>query len=43
MIRLWYGVKSWYWWASYAARPYDMLADRRRWFWQRPSLCGRLR
>ncbi len=25
---------------SYAIRPYDMLADRRRWFWQRRQRCG---
>jgi hypothetical protein len=28
-------VRAWYW-----VRPYDMLADRRRWFWQRPTRCG---
>jgi NTP pyrophosphatase (non-canonical NTP hydrolase) len=26
---------------GYAIRPYDMLADRRRWFWQRRQPCGR--
>lgn len=25
--------------ASYIVRPFDMLADRRRWFWQRPTRC----
>lgn len=25
---------------SYYPRPYDMLADRRRWFWQKPMRCG---
>lgn len=24
---------------SYIVRPFDMLADRRRWFWQRPEPC----
>ena len=26
--------------ASYWVRPYDMLADRRRWFWQKATRCG---
>lgn len=26
---------------SYLIRPYDPLADRRRWRWQRPAPCGR--
>ncbi len=26
--------------AGYAVRPYDMLADRRRWFWQPRARCG---
>lgn len=25
---------------SYRMRPYDMLADRRRWFWQKAQRCG---
>lgn len=25
---------------SYLIRPYDMLADRRRWCWQRRTPCG---
>ena len=25
---------------GYWLRPYDMLADRRRWFWQRRQRCG---
>jgi hypothetical protein len=25
---------------SYVVRPYDELADRRRWPWQRPQRCG---
>lgn len=25
---------------GYWVRPYDMLADRRRWVWQRPQRCG---
>jgi hypothetical protein len=40
MIRAWYEVKSWGWWLSYTVRPYDMLADRRRWFWQPRTPCG---
>lgn len=24
---------------GYVVRPYDMLADRRRWFWQRATPC----
>lgn len=39
MIRLWYEVKSWWWWLSYEIRPYDMLADSRRWFWQPRKRC----
>lgn len=26
---------------SYILRPYDMVADRRRWRWQRAAPCGR--
>ncbi|HEY6117143.1 MAG TPA: hypothetical protein VI172_14420 [Candidatus Dormibacteraeota bacterium] len=26
--------------AGYVVRPYDMLADRRRWFWQPQQRCG---
>jgi hypothetical protein len=40
VIWLWYEIKSVWWLASYAVRPYDMLADRRRWFWQAPERCG---
>jgi hypothetical protein len=36
-----------FWWtrwalarAGYAVRPYDMIADRRRWFWQPRTPCG---
>jgi hypothetical protein len=25
---------------GYAVRPYDMLADARRWRWQKPQRCG---
>lgn len=25
---------------EYWVRPYDMLADARRWFWERPQRCG---
>jgi len=35
---------SWLRWAfvsvGYWIRPYDMLADRRRWFWQPQQRCG---
>lgn len=40
MTEAWYWIKSWWWWASYLVRPYDMLADRRRWFWQPAQHCG---
>jgi hypothetical protein len=34
---------AWLCWAvvrvGYWIRPYDMLADARRWFWQRRSCC----
>jgi hypothetical protein len=29
-------------WLGYKVRPFDMLADRRRWFWQRPAPCAYL-
>lgn len=35
-----------WWWAGrigYIIRPYDMLADRRRWFWQPQQRCSRYR
>ena len=25
---------------GYLIRPYDMIADRRRWWWQRRAKCG---
>lgn len=25
---------------GYAIRPFDVLADRRRWFWQKRTRCG---
>jgi hypothetical protein len=35
---------AWAAWAwhrvGYVLRPYDMLADRRRWFWQPRQRCG---
>jgi hypothetical protein len=34
----WWPAETW-WQLSYAIRPYDMLADRRRWCWQRRSPC----
>lgn len=48
------GVRAWWRWhlagllglparIGYWARPYDMLADRRRWRWQPPTPCGRQR
>jgi hypothetical protein len=37
-------VIAWLKWAlvriGYVIRPYDMLADRRRWFWQPRLRCG---
>lgn len=41
MIRYWLACAVWavrrvgYW-----VRPYDLLADRRRWFWQPRQRCG---
>lgn len=36
-------VKTWLCWAlaavGYRIRPYDMLCDRRRWFWQERTRC----
>ena len=31
-----------WWWTrlGYALRPYDLLTDRRRWFWQPRQRCG---
>jgi hypothetical protein len=38
------GLYAWLRWAvirvGYMIRPYDMLADRRRWRWQPPTRCG---
>jgi len=34
-------IRHWIISAGYAIRPYDMLADRRRWFWQPRQPCGR--
>lgn len=33
-------IKFLYWLAAYAVRPYDVIADRRRWFWQPRTPCG---
>lgn len=33
-------IRRWFWWASYTIRPYDMVADRRRWAWQKRARCG---
>lgn len=35
-------VRAYAVWLGYIIRPYDMLADRRRWFWQKPQRCGGL-
>ena len=32
--------RQWWGWLSYAVRPYDMIADDRRWFWQPRTHCG---
>ena len=45
MTTTWYHVVrayvGWYLAAvGYWIRPYDMLADRRRWFWQPAARCG---
>lgn len=34
----WVLATTW-WQVSYWIRPYDMLADRRRWFWQPAQQC----
>lgn len=42
MLRLaWICAASYWWQASYAVRPYDMIADQRRWFWQPRTPCPR--
>jgi hypothetical protein len=37
-------TRAWLGWAltriGYVIRPYDMLADRRRWWWQPRTLCS---
>ena len=38
MIAAW--LKWWLRRVGYVVRPYDMLADRRRWFWQPRARCG---
>ena len=44
-MRYWAGW-LWSWpvqardWLAYRLRPYDPIADARRWFWQRRSECG---
>lgn len=39
----WGYMKAWIVWAAgrvgYRVRPFDMLADRRRWFWQPRERC----
>ena len=37
---LWSWPRQAWGWASYAVRPYDMIADRRRWVWQPRTRCG---
>lgn len=32
-------IRAWLGYASYWIRPYDMLADARRWRWQRRTPC----
>jgi hypothetical protein len=32
---------EWFVQLGYWVRPFDMIADRRRWRWQRPAPCGR--
>lgn len=36
----WAEVRGWATSLGYMIRPYDMLADRRRWFWQPRTPCG---
>ena len=38
-MRAWWFVKSVWWQFAYWIRPYDMLADQRRWFWQPGQPC----
>lgn len=43
MIRFWWAYLYWLVEsAGYRLRPYDMLADRRRWFWQPRIRCVRV-
>lgn len=37
-VHIWYGLAS----VGYLIRPYDMLADRRRWRWQPCHKCQHL-
>lgn len=34
-------VRAWAVALGYIVRPFDMVADRRRWRWRRPAPCGR--
>jgi hypothetical protein len=38
---IWAEIRYWCQSAGYSIRPYDMLADNRRWFWQKRQPCGR--
>lgn len=38
-MTLWWWLKSTWWQLSYWLRPYDMLADARRWRWAVPTPC----
>lgn len=40
MKTFWWWLKSTWWQASYWIRPYDMIADRRRWRWQPAAPCA---
>lgn len=39
-MNLWPFLRSVALYATYWVKPYDMLADRRRWFWQRRTSCA---
>jgi len=40
-LRYWLAcIRHWLTSLGYVIRPYDMIADQRRWFWQKPAPCG---
>jgi len=40
-LRYWLAcIRHWLTNLGYVIRPYDMIADQRRWFWQKPAQCG---